>query len=87
MSHSVYIYNQYFGRLFFHFAENKCHSNIFTFSFLILNFQLSLVLTLSYIYDSGSGAIEFIICHAEVSIAFAEEKKIPEVHLLKLSIS
>lgn len=24
--------------------------------------------------------MEFIICHAEVSIAFTEEKKIPEVH-------
>ncbi|KAM1774352.1 hypothetical protein ACFX15_042843 [Malus domestica] len=32
------------------------------------------------LYDTlGSGAVEFIICHAEVSIAFAEEKKIPEL--------
>ncbi|XP_057967846.1 long chain acyl-CoA synthetase 4-like [Malania oleifera] len=32
------------------------------------------------LYDSlGSGAVEFIICHAEVSIAFVEEKKIPEM--------
>jgi long-chain acyl-CoA synthetase len=32
------------------------------------------------LYDTlGSGAIEFIISHAEVSIAFAEEKKIPEL--------
>ncbi|KAK9274455.1 hypothetical protein L1049_021702 [Liquidambar formosana] len=32
------------------------------------------------LYDSlGAGAVEFIICHAEVSIAFMEEKKIPEV--------
>ncbi|XP_004511519.1 long chain acyl-CoA synthetase 4 [Cicer arietinum] len=32
------------------------------------------------LYDTlGSGAIEFIICHAEVSITFAEEKKIPEL--------
>lgn len=30
----------------------------------------------------GAGAVEFVINHAEVSIAFAEEKKIPEVHLL-----
>ncbi|CAJ1927296.1 unnamed protein product [Sphenostylis stenocarpa] len=31
------------------------------------------------LYDTlGAGAVEFIICHAEVSIAFAEEKKIPE---------
>jgi hypothetical protein len=33
--------------------------------------------------NSGAGAVEFIISHAEVSIAFVEEKKIPEVHLLK----
>ncbi|WJX54824.1 Long chain acyl-CoA synthetase 4 [Trifolium repens] len=32
------------------------------------------------LYDTlGFGAIEFIISHAEVSIAFAEEKKIPEL--------
>ncbi|CAK8539308.1 unnamed protein product [Lathyrus sativus] len=32
------------------------------------------------LYDTlGSGAVEFIILHAEVSIAFAEEKKIPEL--------
>ncbi|KAL5180422.1 Long chain acyl-CoA synthetase 5 [Glycine soja] len=31
------------------------------------------------LYDTlGAGAIVFIICHSEVSIAFAEEKKIPE---------
>ncbi|XP_030951886.1 long chain acyl-CoA synthetase 4 isoform X1 [Quercus lobata] len=32
------------------------------------------------LYDSlGAGAVEFVINHAEVSIAFAEEKKIPEL--------
>ncbi|CAL0332016.1 unnamed protein product [Lupinus luteus] len=32
------------------------------------------------LYDTlGAGAVEFIIAHAEVSIAFAEEKKIPEL--------
>uniref|UniRef100_A0A5B6Z3S2 Long-chain-fatty-acid--CoA ligase n=1 Tax=Davidia involucrata TaxID=16924 RepID=A0A5B6Z3S2_DAVIN len=32
------------------------------------------------LYDTlGAGAVEFIICHAEVTIAFVEEKKIPEV--------
>ncbi|XP_057967328.1 long chain acyl-CoA synthetase 4-like [Malania oleifera] len=32
------------------------------------------------LYDTlGAGAVEFIICHAEVSIAFVEVKKIPEV--------
>ncbi|KAJ9706173.1 hypothetical protein PVL29_001633 [Vitis rotundifolia] len=32
------------------------------------------------LYDTlGAGAVEFIICHAEVSIVFVEEKKIPEV--------
>ncbi|KAL5541286.1 hypothetical protein UlMin_042508 [Ulmus minor] len=32
------------------------------------------------LYDTlGAGAVEFIINHAEVSIAFAEEKKIPEL--------
>ncbi|CAA2996828.1 long chain acyl- synthetase 4-like [Olea europaea subsp. europaea] len=32
------------------------------------------------LYDTlGAGAIEFIICHAEVAIAFVEEKKIPEL--------
>lgn len=29
----------------------------------------------------GAGAIEFIICHAEVALAFVEEKKISEVQL------
>lgn len=29
--------------------------------------------------SSGAGAVEFIISHAEVSIAFVEEKKVPEV--------
>lgn len=28
----------------------------------------------------GAGAVEFVINHAEVSIAFVEEKKIPEVY-------
>lgn len=27
----------------------------------------------------GAGAVEFVICHAEVQIVFAEEKKIGEV--------
>ncbi|KAL2893220.1 Long chain acyl-CoA synthetase 4 [Bienertia sinuspersici] len=32
------------------------------------------------LYDSlGAGAVEYILCHAEVSIAFVEEKKISEV--------
>ncbi|KAK7318109.1 hypothetical protein RJT34_02807 [Clitoria ternatea] len=32
------------------------------------------------LYDTlGAGAVEFIICHAEVSIAFVEEKKISEI--------
>ncbi|KAG5041530.1 hypothetical protein JHK85_014006 [Glycine max] len=32
------------------------------------------------LYDTlGAGAVEFIICHAEVSMAFVEEKKIPEL--------
>lgn len=31
-------------------------------------------------YGLGAGAVEFIICHAEVSLAFVEEKKISEVH-------
>jgi len=32
------------------------------------------------LYDTlGAGAVEFIICHAEVRIAFVEEKKIPEL--------
>lgn len=32
------------------------------------------------LYDTlGAGAVEFVICHAEVSIAFVEEKKIPEL--------
>lgn len=30
-------------------------------------------------FSVGAGVIEFIICHAEVSIVFVEEKKIPEV--------
>lgn len=28
----------------------------------------------------GADAVEFVICHAEVPIVFAEEKKIPEVN-------
>lgn len=32
-----------------------------------------------YFFIVGAGAVEFIICHAEVSIAFVEEKKIAEV--------
>lgn len=28
----------------------------------------------------GAGAVEFILCHAEVEIAFIEEKKIGEVN-------
>ncbi|KAF8380069.1 hypothetical protein HHK36_027539 [Tetracentron sinense] len=32
------------------------------------------------LYDTlGAGAVEFILCHAEISIAFVEETKIPEV--------
>ncbi|KAI3707108.1 hypothetical protein L6452_25333 [Arctium lappa] len=32
------------------------------------------------LYDTlGADAVEFIICHAEVTIAFVEEKKIPEI--------
>ncbi|XP_022864336.1 long chain acyl-CoA synthetase 4-like [Olea europaea var. sylvestris] len=32
------------------------------------------------LYDTlGAGAVEFIICHAEVTIVFVEEKKIPEL--------
>lgn len=27
----------------------------------------------------GAGAVEFIICHSEISVAFVEEKKLPEV--------
>lgn len=28
----------------------------------------------------GAGAVEFVLCHAEVQIAFVEEKKIGEVY-------
>ncbi|KAL4338311.1 hypothetical protein AHAS_Ahas12G0197500 [Arachis hypogaea] len=32
------------------------------------------------LYDTlGAGAVEFIICHGEISIAFVEEKKIPKL--------
>jgi len=50
----------------------------------IFIFQIELIFIIcfdTHSYDIGAGAIEFIICHAEVSIAFAEEKKIPEVLL------
>ncbi|RZC25553.1 Long chain acyl-CoA synthetase 4, partial [Glycine soja] len=51
--------------------------------FLILNiYSLQRV---PLIYEQSVGAIEFIICHSEVSIALAEEKKIPEVLLSKPS--
>ena len=48
--------------------------------------QYYCVIPNSHSYDTGVGAIEFIICHSEVSIAFAEEKKIPEVLLSKPSV-
>ncbi|RYR50405.1 hypothetical protein Ahy_A07g037010 [Arachis hypogaea] len=35
----------------------------------------------------GAGAVEFIICHAEILIAFVEKKKIPKVLLLKLFVT
>lgn len=35
----------------------------------------------------GAGAVEFIICHSEVSIVFVEEKKIPEVHMFSKFLS
>ena len=28
---------------------------------------------------AGAGAVEFIICHAEIQVVFVEEKKIAEV--------
>lgn len=43
-------------------------------------------LTSLLMYNLGAGAVEFIINHAEVSIVFAEEKKIPEVHTLSFLI-
>lgn len=35
---------------------------------------------------SGAGAVEYIICHAEVSVAFAEETKISEVIMIQLHL-
>lgn len=35
---------------------------------------------------SGAGAVEYIICHAEVSVAFAEETKIFEVRMITLHL-
>ena len=32
-------------------------------------------------HDLGASAVEFVICHAEVSIVFSEEKKITEVNI------
>lgn len=32
----------------------------------------------------GAGAVEFILCHAEVEIAFAEEKKIELVWFMTM---
>lgn len=40
---------------------------------------LSFDIWLFFFVRVGAGAVEFIICHAEVTIAFIEEKKIPEV--------
>lgn len=31
---------------------------------------------------SGAGAVEYIVCHAEISVAFAEESKISEVSII-----
>ena len=39
-----------------------------------------MVLT-SHYRGVGADAVEFVICHAEVSIVFAEEKKISEVNI------
>lgn len=36
---------------------------------------------------AGAGAVKFIICHAEVSIAFVEEKKIVEVLIFGMPCS
>lgn len=33
---------------------------------------------------TGAGAVEFIIRHAEISIAFVEEKKIIEVFMFRM---
>jgi hypothetical protein len=35
----------------------------------------------------GAGAVEFIICHAEIQIAFVEEKKITEVGRAACSVA
>lgn len=40
----------------------------------------------SIIMASGAGAVEYIICHAEVSVAFAEETKIFEVRMITLHL-
>lgn len=37
-------------------------------------------LSVENFWFTGAGAVEYIICHAEVSIAFVEEKKISEVN-------
>ncbi|WOK91383.1 long chain acyl-CoA synthetase 4-like [Canna indica] len=40
------------------------------------------------LYDTlGAGAVEFILCHAEVQIVFVEEKKIAEVYLFHATFS
>lgn len=44
----------------------------------VLSSIFGLLLPCFFLYI-GAGAVEFIICHAEVKIAFVEAKKIPEV--------
>jgi hypothetical protein len=41
-------------------------------------------LLIEHVLFVGAGAVEFILCHAEVEIAFAEEKKIDLVWLFAL---
>lgn len=60
---------------------NMTSDFLFILSFTII-FLKQFVVFLSYPFGpvSGAGAVEFIICHSEVSIAFVEEKKLDEVH-------
>lgn len=48
------------------------------FSFLLLIVEI-IVLAINRMYNAGANAIEFIINHADISIAFVQESKLPAV--------
>ena len=58
-----------------------CESKVHCFLLSVVLLAHLLFVTFSSVFlPSGAGAVEFIICHAEIEVAFVEEKKIVEVN-------